>query len=224
MSACPPDAGFFPLVYDELRRLAAAKLAGEPAGHSLDATALVHEAYLRLGGGAFADRSMFMRAAAVACSDLLDRFGSLTSHHIANNVAWYCLLAPRAVANRAAPVRLARLAVNDAPEAEKPTFLNTLGAALYRAGRSQEALRRLEEGIRKRGGESLPQDWVFLAMAHHQLGHHAEARRWLDQLRAYRANEIPATFWNELEIRLLRSEAEAVILYDPAFPSDPFAP
>ena len=66
MSACPPDAGFFPLVYDELRRLAAAKLAGEPAGHSLDATALVHEAYLRLGGGAFADRSMFMRAAAVA--------------------------------------------------------------------------------------------------------------------------------------------------------------
>src|SRR6516165_5492140 len=71
MSACPPDAGFFPLVYDELRRLAAAKLAGEPAGHSLDATALVHEAYLRLGGGAFADRSMFMRAAAVAMQRIL---------------------------------------------------------------------------------------------------------------------------------------------------------
>ena len=49
MSASPPDGDFFPLVYDELRRLAAAKLAGEPAGHSLDATALVHEAYLRLG-------------------------------------------------------------------------------------------------------------------------------------------------------------------------------
>jgi len=66
MSATPPDGDFFPLVYDELRRLAAAKLAGEPAGHSLDATALVHEAYLRLGGGAFADGGMFMRAAAVA--------------------------------------------------------------------------------------------------------------------------------------------------------------
>ena len=71
MSGSPPDGDFFPLVYDELRRLAAAKLAGEPAGHSLDATALVHEAYLRLGGGAFADRSMFMRAAAVAMQRIL---------------------------------------------------------------------------------------------------------------------------------------------------------
>src|SRR5437879_3166027 len=37
-----------PMVDAALRRLAAAKLAGEPAGHTLDATALVHEAYLRL--------------------------------------------------------------------------------------------------------------------------------------------------------------------------------
>jgi RNA polymerase sigma factor (TIGR02999 family) len=71
MSESPPDGGFFPLVYDELRRLAAAKLAGEPAGHTLDATALVHEAYLRLGGGAFADRSGFLRAAAVAMQRIL---------------------------------------------------------------------------------------------------------------------------------------------------------
>jgi RNA polymerase sigma factor (TIGR02999 family) len=71
MSESPPDDGFFPLVYDELRRLAAAKLAGEPAGHTLDATALVHEAYIRLGGGAFADRSGFLRAAAVAMQRIL---------------------------------------------------------------------------------------------------------------------------------------------------------
>ncbi len=37
-----------PLVYNELRRLAAAKLALEKPGHTLDATALVHEAYMRL--------------------------------------------------------------------------------------------------------------------------------------------------------------------------------
>ena len=37
-----------PLVYDELRKLARAKLAGEKPGHTLDATALVHEAYVRL--------------------------------------------------------------------------------------------------------------------------------------------------------------------------------
>src|SRR5262245_12726146 len=37
-----------PLVYDELRRLAAEKLAQEKPGHTLQATALVHEAYVRL--------------------------------------------------------------------------------------------------------------------------------------------------------------------------------
>jgi DNA-directed RNA polymerase specialized sigma24 family protein len=41
-----------PLVYDELRKLAAAKLAHEKPGQTLQATALVHEAYLRLAGGA----------------------------------------------------------------------------------------------------------------------------------------------------------------------------
>jgi RNA polymerase sigma factor (TIGR02999 family) len=43
-------AQLLPLVYDELRRLAAQKLAQEKPGQTLDATALVHEAYLRLVG------------------------------------------------------------------------------------------------------------------------------------------------------------------------------
>ena len=41
--------GLLPLVYDELRRIAAAKMAGEAPGHTLQPTALVHEAWLRLG-------------------------------------------------------------------------------------------------------------------------------------------------------------------------------
>ena len=44
-------ADLLPLVYEELRRLAAARLAGEKGGHTLQPTALVHEAYLRLVGG-----------------------------------------------------------------------------------------------------------------------------------------------------------------------------
>jgi RNA polymerase sigma factor (TIGR02999 family) len=50
--ALAPDAAgaLLPLVYDELRRLAAARLNREAPGQSLDATALVHEAYLRLVG------------------------------------------------------------------------------------------------------------------------------------------------------------------------------
>lgn len=71
MSEGPPEGGFFPLVYEELRRLAAAKLAKESAGHTLDSTALVHEAYLKIGGTEFFDRSGFLRAAAVAMQRIL---------------------------------------------------------------------------------------------------------------------------------------------------------
>jgi RNA polymerase sigma factor (TIGR02999 family) len=44
-------AELLPLVYDELRQLAAARMAAERSGHTLDATALVHEAYLKLAPG-----------------------------------------------------------------------------------------------------------------------------------------------------------------------------
>ncbi len=63
-----------PLVYDELRHLAAAKMAHQPPGHTLQATALVHEAYLRLTGGArdrWQDRAHFFRAAAEAMRCIL---------------------------------------------------------------------------------------------------------------------------------------------------------
>jgi RNA polymerase sigma factor (TIGR02999 family) len=56
-----------PLVYDELRKLAAQKLAQEATGQTLQATALVHEAYLRLVGDQhFANRRHFFAAAAEA--------------------------------------------------------------------------------------------------------------------------------------------------------------
>src|SRR5438067_13547973 len=61
-----------PLVYDELRRLAAAQLAGEKPGQTLDATALVHEAYLRLVGDQhFENRRHFLAAAADAMRRIL---------------------------------------------------------------------------------------------------------------------------------------------------------
>ncbi len=63
-----------PLVYEELRRLAAAKMAQQAPGQTLQATALVHEAYLRLTGGArdqWQDRAHFFRAAAEAMRCIL---------------------------------------------------------------------------------------------------------------------------------------------------------
>jgi WD40 repeat protein/tetratricopeptide (TPR) repeat protein len=155
---------------------------------------------------------------------MLDRFRMSTDPMIANDVAWWSAMAASEQPDLSEAVRLAELAVNGAPENQKAAGLNPLGAALYRAGRFAEAVRRLEEGIQKRKGVSTWEDWVFLAMAHHRLGHHDEARRWLDRFRDRRPNLAPSAFWGELEIRLLRAEAEAVVLWDPTFPADPFAP
>jgi RNA polymerase sigma factor (TIGR02999 family) len=63
-----------PLVYDELRRLAAARMANEPAGHTLQPTALVHEAWLRLVGEEdphWKGRAHFFGAAAEAMRRIL---------------------------------------------------------------------------------------------------------------------------------------------------------
>ena len=65
-------AELLPLVYDELRTLAAARMAAESPGHTLDATALVHEAYLRLvGDQQFDGRGHFFAAAAEAMRRVL---------------------------------------------------------------------------------------------------------------------------------------------------------
>ncbi len=67
-------AELLPLVYDELRKLAVHKMANEPSGHTLQPTALVHEAWLRLVGEAqptFENRGHFFSAAAEAMRRIL---------------------------------------------------------------------------------------------------------------------------------------------------------
>jgi RNA polymerase sigma factor (TIGR02999 family) len=68
-------AELLPLVYDELRKLAAARLADEKPGQTLQPTALVHEAYLRLTGGeppeGWTGRGHFFAAAAEAMRRIL---------------------------------------------------------------------------------------------------------------------------------------------------------
>jgi RNA polymerase sigma factor (TIGR02999 family) len=71
----PAAAGdLLPLVYSELRRLAAHKMASEAPGHTLQATALVHEAWLRLGADAqpsWQNRAHFFGAASEAMRRIL---------------------------------------------------------------------------------------------------------------------------------------------------------
>ena len=62
-----------PLVYEELRKLAAARMVSQPAGHTLQPTALVHEAWLRLAGAdaKFEGRTHFFAASAEAMRHIL---------------------------------------------------------------------------------------------------------------------------------------------------------
>ncbi len=92
-----PD-DLLPLVYEELRRLASATLATQRPGQTLDATGLVHEVFLKLGGDlSFATRADYLKAAAVAMRRILvdrararnaakragGRRVKLESHHLA---------------------------------------------------------------------------------------------------------------------------------------------
>jgi RNA polymerase sigma factor (TIGR02999 family) len=74
-----------PLVFDQLRRAAQRQLAGERPGHTLSATALVHEAYLKLAGPrevAWAGRGHFYAAAAQAMRQILVDQARAKSAHI----------------------------------------------------------------------------------------------------------------------------------------------
>jgi RNA polymerase sigma factor (TIGR02999 family) len=97
-----------PLVYDELRRLAAAQMAGEKPGQTLQATALVHEAYVRLVGGdaarRWAGRGHFLAAAAEAM------------RHILVEVARRKGALKRGAGRARAEFRDADLAVDEAPD------------------------------------------------------------------------------------------------------------
>jgi tetratricopeptide (TPR) repeat protein len=140
------------------------------------------------------------------------------------NFLWECLLAPDAVGDPDALVRLAETLLKESPEGPlKAQFMRALGAAYYRAGRFDRCIARIEESIRMRGGESQGRDWAFLAMALARKGRRPEAMSWLKRLPTVKAADSPIKFWEEQRMKIHSAEAEAVVLYDPIFPADPFA-
>jgi hypothetical protein len=150
------------------------------------------------------DRSGVRRS----CEDFLMRFPKATDPETPVAVISSCVMAPDAVGDLGALVRLAESARDWAEE----SVTHVRGAALYRAGRFDEAIRSLEKGIQLRGGNSSSQSRAFLALAHYRLGHRDEARRWLDKLLAARPKEGADFSWDDVEIRILRREAESLIL------------
>jgi tetratricopeptide (TPR) repeat protein len=151
------------------------------------------------------------------CSDALARFGADQDAFTANQVAWICALGPVTVSDAARAVKIAERAVASAPK--EPDILKTLGVLLYRTGRYEEAIRRLNESIAARDGVGIYVDWFFLALAHHRLGHVVEARRWLDKaVQWIEQNDRPKTegatplpWYRRLLLQLFRREAEVAL-------------
>jgi WD40 repeat protein/tetratricopeptide (TPR) repeat protein len=147
------------------------------------------------------------------CADLLQRFGMGASIANARETVWTSALRPDAVPD---PSQLVRIAVRVvAQEPKGAIYLRSLGAALYRAGRFEEAIQQLNAAIAAQNGDGLFEDWLFLAMAHHRLGHAAEARQWLDktiQWEAKRKDDAEPLDWvARWELQILLHEAKELI-------------
>jgi Flp pilus assembly protein TadD len=147
-----------------------------------------------------------------SCTRLLQQFGKTENPNEANTLAWTCVLAPDAVADPMVPVQLAEKAVTSSPKTS--AYLNTLGAAHYRAGQYDRAIQRLNEAVQVRGQGGTATDWLFLALAHQKLGHADEARQWLEKAVAWiekADQEKTLSPRHRLELQWLRREAETLV-------------
>jgi RNA polymerase sigma factor (TIGR02999 family) len=159
-------AQLLPLVYDELRRLAGARLAAEPSGNTLQPTALVHEAYLRLvgspGGDHWDHRGHFFAAAAEAMRRvLIDRARQ------------------KATTRRGGAMQRQALDPDTTPTPAVREDLLALDEALNRL-EAQDPLKAKLVNLRYFAGLSLAEAAAALGMSERTAGRHwAYARAWL---------------------------------------------
>jgi RNA polymerase sigma factor (TIGR02999 family) len=159
-------AQLLPLVYDELRRLAAARLAAEPSGNTLQPTALVHEAFLRLVGSPDGDRwdhrGHFFAAAAEAMRRIL-------IDHARR----------KAAAKHGGAMRRQVLDPDAAPAAEPREDLLALDEALARLEAADPEKANLVK-LRYFAGLTLAEAAAALNLSERTAGRHwAYARAWL---------------------------------------------
>jgi eukaryotic-like serine/threonine-protein kinase len=150
-----------------------------------------------------------------ASGKLVSQYSKTSDPNSLNSAAWFCTYAPDAVADLAVPVQMAEKALAGYPPVLKRLALNTLGAALYRAGRFDEAIARLDESVKASDGVGVPQDWAFLAMAHRKKGNDNEARSWLEKLRSHKPDEKAGLSTDVVECRMFLKEAEALLREPP---------
>src|SRR5262249_42115846 len=136
-----------------------------------------------------------------------------------------CALTPDAVADFGPLVEFEKQVI--ARDPKNWYHLVVYGAVRCRAGRDEEAVGTLTDScaVHPKGGNAT--DWLFLALAHHHLGHADEARRWLEKATGLierathediKDTRTPTPLpWNDpVFMDWLRREAEALILGKPA--------
>jgi RNA polymerase sigma factor (TIGR02999 family) len=149
-----------PAVYEELRRIAHHKMAGERAGHTLQATALVHEAWLRLGadkGPDWKNRRHFFAAAAEAMRRILVDHARRHGRKKRGSGTLPLELSESSIQVEAPPDEL--LAVHealDALQAEDPQTAELVKLRYFIGLTMEEAAQAL--GLRKRAAEEL---WTY---------------------------------------------------------------
>ena len=149
------------------------------------------------------------------CQEMFTRFGQTDNAEIANWLAWTCSLAPDSRVDRNRLVPIAERAVN--VDAKNESYGNTLGCALFRAGRFEDAAKRL--AAVKPSTVPPAYTWYLLAMTHHRLGHADEAKQWLAKARTWTEQEAegkldgpaPLSWDHRLTLGILRREAEKLI-------------
>ncbi len=141
------------------------------------------------------------------CARLLEAHGRTEDAAAAAWLACACKLTPDALADFTPALRLAERTATPG----NLFATNNLGGILYRAGRFEEAVARLDEARKLRRDGMFVWEWLWLAMAHQRLGHAAEAREWLGQ--ATRGIDAAGALpWPQrVELDLLRREAEALV-------------
>ena len=143
-----------------------------------------------------------------SCGELLARVDAASSPLKAYLVALACTVGPDATTDQNIAIHLAEIALNGFREESKADALFALGAALYRAGRLEQAVEGLTDSVRRRG--DTPRVWAYLAMAQLAAGHEPMARPWIERLAQRAPSRAMTDFWDEVEIEILSREVETV--------------
>ena len=167
------------------------------------------------------------------CRDMLDRFGATQDPVIAERTAKSCLLLPCGIEQLHSAASLAETALaRGAGHQYLPFFELAKGLVEYREGNFAAAEQRLGKLVADGNPDwnLAPPAYLILSMAQHRLGQAAKAGESLNRAIKIMDQQVPdlasaEDSWHGwLMNRIFRSEAEALIVFDPIFPTDPFAP